>query len=139
MKLFKKLIKIKGKNNQLLSPKIKGNGFYDRSPVKITGNQNIINIHPNNKFYKLELIISGNNNHISIDEGCWGSLKIIINTDNASVKIGKNCVFRGVDAGLWETGSSLSIGDEVMIARDSRLYVSDFHSIVNINFMVAIN
>lgn len=139
MKLFKKLIKIKGENNQIISQKVKGNGFYDRSPVKITGNQNSINIHPNNKFYKLELIINGNNNSITIDEGCWGSLKLIVNTDNASIKIGKNCVFRGVEAGLWEKGSSLCIGDEVMIARDSRLYVSDFHSIVNINSMEAIN
>lgn len=139
MRLFKKLIKIKGQNNQIISPKIKGNGFYDRSPVNITGNNNIVNINPINQFYKLELIISGNNNSISIDEGCWGSLKIIINTDNASIKIGKNCVFRGPECGLWEKGSSLLIGDEVMIARDSRLYVSDFHSIVNISSQEAIN
>ena len=68
MKFFKKLIKIKGRDNQINSPKIKSNRFYDRSPVKIIGNNNIIDIHPNNKFYKLELIISGNNNHISIGD-----------------------------------------------------------------------
>ena len=139
MKLFKKLIKIKGVNNQILSPKIKGNGFYDRSPVKIIGNNNVLNIHSNNQFYKLELIINGSNNSISIDEGCWGSLKIIIDTDNTQVKIGKNCVFRGVECGLWEKGSSLTLGDEVMAARDTRLYVSDFHSIIDINTMNAIN
>lgn len=139
MRFLKKLIKIKGQNNQIISPKIRGNGFYDRSPVKITGNNNLVSINPNNQFYKLELIINGNNNSISVDEGCWGSFKIIVNTDNTTIKIGKNCVLRGAECGLWEKGSSLIIGDEVMIARDSRLYVSDFHSIVNINSQEAIN
>ena len=100
MKLFKKLIKIKGTNNQILSPKIKGNGFYDRSPVKIIGNNNVLNIHPNNQFYKLEIIINGSDNSISIDEGCWGSLKIIVDTNNTQVKIGKGCIFRGTECGL---------------------------------------
>jgi len=139
MKLFKKLIKIKGRNNQLLSPRNKGNRFYDRSPVKIIGDNNRIDIHPDNKFYKLELIISGSNNRISIGEGCWGSLKIIINTDNAEVRIGKGCAFRGLECGLWEKGSSLIIGDEVMAARDSRMYVSDFHAIVDRQTMQPIN
>ncbi len=139
MKFFKKLIKIKGRDNQINSPKIKSNRFYDRSPVKIIGNNNIIDIHPNNKFYKLELIISGNNNHISIGEGCWGSLKIIINTDDTEVRIGQNCAFRGLECGLWEAGSSLIIGDDVMSARDSRMYVSDFHAIVDTETMEAIN
>lgn len=139
MKLFKKLIKIKGNNNQIISPKIKGNQFYERSPVKIIGDNNVIDIHPNNRFYKLELIISGSNNRISIGEGCWGSLKIIINTDNAEVRIGKNGVFRGLECGLWEEGSSLIIGDEVMAARDSRMYVSDFHVIVDRKTMKPVN
>ena len=73
MKLFKKYIKIKGENNQIISPRIKGNRFYDRSPVKIIGSNNRIEIAPENQFYKLELIINGSNNHISIGEGCWGS------------------------------------------------------------------
>ena len=139
MKLFKKLIKIKGTNNQILSPKIKGNGFYDRSPVKIIGNNNVLNIHPNNQFYKLEIIINGSDNSISIDEGCWGSLKIIVDTNNTQVKIGKGCIFRGTECGLWERESSLTLGDEVMAAKDTRLYVSDFHSIIDINSMNAIN
>ena len=139
MKLFHRLIKIKGKNNQIVSPKIKGNGFYDRSPVKINGNNNLLKINPKNKFYKLEIIISGNNNLVDIDEGSWGSLKIIIDTDNTIVKIGKNGIFRGLECGLWEKGSSLTIGDEIMAARDSRCYVSDFHSIIDINSMNAIN
>lgn len=139
MSFFKKLIKIKGVNNQILSSKTKGNGFYDRSPVKITGDNNILKIHPKNQFYKLEIIINGNNNSISIDEGCWGSLKIIIDTDNTQVKIGKGCIFRGVECGLWEKGSSLLLGDELMAARDTRLYVSDFHSLIDINTMNAIN
>ena len=139
MKLFKRLIKIKGKNNQIISPKIKGNHFYDRSPVKIIGDNNVINVHPDNRFYKLELIISGSNNRISIDECCWGSLKIIINTDNCEVRIGKNGVFRGLECGLWEEGSRLIIGDEVMSARDSRMYVSDFHVIVDRETMKPIN
>ena len=99
MKLFKKYIKIKGENNQIISPRIKGNRFYDRSPVKIIGSNNRIEIAPENQFYKLELIINGSNNHISIGEGCWGSLKIIIDTDDTVVKIGKNCAFRGLESG----------------------------------------
>ncbi len=139
MKLFKKYIKIKGENNQIISPRIKGNRFYDRSPVKIIGSNNRIEIAPENQFYKLELIINGSNNHISIGEGCWGSLKIIIDTDDTVVKIGKNCAFRGLESGLWERGSRLTIGDEVMAAKDSRMYVSDFHAIVDLESGNAIN
>lgn len=139
MKLFKNFIKINGKDNQIISPKVKGNHFYDRSPVKIRGSNNRIEINPHNQFYKLELIINGSNNLISIDEGCWGSLKIIIDTDNTIVRIGKKCAFRGLECGLWEKGSSLIIGDEVMAAKDSRMYVSDFHAIVDIDSMEAVN
>ena len=96
-------------------------------------------IAPENQFYKLELIINGSNNHISIGEGCWGSLKIIIDTDDTVVKIGKNCAFRGLESGLWERGSRLTIGDEVMAAKDSRMYVSDFHAIVDLESGNAIN
>lgn len=84
--IVQKYIKIKGENNQIISPRIKGNRFYDRSPVKIIGSNNRIEIAPENQFYKLELIINGSNNHISIGEGCWGSLKIIIDTDDTVVK-----------------------------------------------------
>ena len=72
MKLFKKYIKIKGENNQIISPCIKGNGFYDCSPVKIIGSDIRIEIAPENQFYSLELIINCSNNHICIGEGCWG-------------------------------------------------------------------
>ncbi len=67
MKLFKKYIKIKGENNQIISPRIKGNHFYDLSPVKIIGSNNRIEIAPENQFYKLELIINGSNKPIPID------------------------------------------------------------------------
>ena len=45
MRIFKKLIKIKGNNNQIISPKCKTNKLYKRSPIEIFGDNNVVTIN----------------------------------------------------------------------------------------------
>ena len=132
MRVFKKLIKIKGNNNQIISPKCKTNKLYKRSPIEIFGYDNVIKINEDNQIYKLHLIIRGSNNQINIDRNLQGILKIIISGSNIKVNIGKDCLFRGCEMAIFENNSVLNFGNDSMAARDSRIYVSDFHTIYDI-------
>ena len=132
MRLFKKLIKIKGNGNQLISPQTKTNGLYKRSPIEIKGDNNVVKVDDYNHIYKLHLIISGNNNEINIGRDLKGILKIVINGNNIKVNIGNDCLFRGCDMAIFEHNSVLNFGNDSMAARDSRLYVSDFHTIYDV-------
>lgn len=129
MRLFHKLIKIKGINNEFVSPKAKSNPLYKRSPIDICGDNNLITIDNHNRIYKLHLIVHGNNNQITIDDSINGILKLIVTGNNCRIHIGKGCTFRGCEIGVFENNSILEIGDDCLVARDTRIYVSDFHTI----------
>lgn len=139
MRLFHKLIQIKGKNNLLISPKGKDNQLYKRSPIEITGDNNLIKIDGYNHIYKFHLIVNGNNNQITVDRDLKGILKLVVTGNNIKVKIGKNCLFRGCEMAVFEDNSILEFGDDSMSARDSRLYVSDFHTIYDMDTKQPIN
>ena len=133
MRLLKKLIKIKGADNQLISTKSKTNMLYKRSPIEITGNNNLVNVDEHNQIYKFHLIINGDNNQVTVDRNLSGILKLVINGNNCRVHIGKDCLFRGCEMAVFENNSILEFGDESMSARDSRIYASDFHTIYDID------
>ena len=129
MKLFHKLIKIKGNNNQIISPKSKSNQLYKRSPIDICGDDNLINIDECNSIYKFHLIIHGSGNVINIGRNVGGILKLVVTGNNCQIQIGQNCTFRGCEMAAFENNSNLVIGDDCIIARDTRIYASDFHTI----------
>lgn len=133
MKLFHKKIKIKGLNNEFSSPKNKDNHLYDRSSIEIVGDNNLVQIDGYNHIYKFQLIVNGHNNQIIIDRDLKGILKLVVTGNNCRIHIGKDCLFRGCEMAVFEDNSVLEFGDESMSARDSRLYVSDFHTIYDIN------
>lgn len=135
----KSKIKIKGKNNQLISPKIPENQFNERCQLKIIGDNNLVKIGGKNELYKMEIVIEGHNNKITLGEGCWGIGRIIVSASDTEINIGNRCGFRGCDIALFENGSRLEFGDEAMAARDSRIYVSDFHSIIDYETKEALN
>ena len=129
MKLFHKLIKIKGNNNQIISPKSKSNQLYKRSPIDICGDDNLINIDECNSIYKFHLIIHGSGNVINIGRNVGGILKLVVTGNNCQIQIGQNCTFRGCEMTAFENNSNLVIGNDCIIARDTRIYASDFHTI----------
>ena len=139
MRLFKKLIKIDGIDNQLISPKVKTNHLYKRSPIEIHGSNNLIKIDPDNRIYKLHLIVNGDNNQITIGQNIDGILKIIINGSNIKMTIGKDCIFRGCEIGAFENNSIVQIGDGSIFARDTRLYASDFHTVYDMDTKQPLN
>ena len=133
MKLFHKQIKIKGMNNQLISPKGKNNHLFDRSPIEIVGDNNLVSVDAYNHIYKFHLIVKGYNNQITIDRDLKGILQLVVTGNNCRVHIGKDCLFRGCEIAVFENNSVLEFGDGSMAARDSRLYVSDFHTIYDMD------
>jgi len=139
MGIFKKLIKINGYDNQIISKKTKTNSLYKRSPIEINGDNNVIRVHEYNHIYKLNIIVKGNNNEINIDRDLKGILKIVVSGSNIKVNIGKDCLFRGCEIAIFENNSVLNFGNDSMAARDSRIYVSDFHTIYDIHTKKPIN
>ncbi len=129
MKFFRKLIKIKGNNNQIISPKSKSNQLYKRSPIDIRGDNNLIRIDECNNIYKFHLIVHGNGNIINIGRHVNGILKLIVTGNNCHIQIGQNCTFRGCEMAAFENNTDLVIGNDCLIARDTRVYASDFHTI----------
>ena len=129
MRLFHRLINIKGLNNEFVSKKTKRNPLYKRSPIDVCGDDNLISIDEHNQIYKFHLIVHGNNNQIIIDRNVNGILKLIVTGDNCRIHIGEGCTFRGCEMGLFENGSVLEVGDACLVARDTRIYVSDFHTL----------
>ena len=139
MALLKKLIKINGTGNQLISKKTKTNQLYKRSPIEITGNNNLVKIHEENNIYRVRLVIKGDNNEVTFDEGLRGFFFMVISGSNIKVHIGKNCFFRDCEMAVFENGSTLEIGDGSMSARGSKLFVSDFHTIYDIDTKQPLN
>ena len=139
MRLFKKLIKFKGNGNKLISAKSKDNQLYKRSPIEITGNNNLISVHEYNHIYKLHLIVNGDNNKITIGRDLKGILKIVVNGSNNTINIGDDCLFRGCEMAVFENNSVLTFGNDSMAARDSRIYVSDFHTIYDVDTKQPLN
>lgn len=139
MALFKKLIKINGLGNQLISRKVKTNHFYKRSLLEISGDNNLIKIHEKNNIYRVRLVVNGNNNEITFDEGLRGFFFMVVSGSNIKVHIGKNCFFRDCEMAIFENGSILEIGDDSMSARGSKLFVSDFHTIYDVDTKQPLN
>ncbi|MBR1605051.1 MAG: acyltransferase [Alphaproteobacteria bacterium] len=139
MALFKKLIKIRGTGNQIISKKTKTNHLYKRSCIDITGDGNLIRIHEKNDIYRVRLVVNGSHNEITFDEGLRGFFFMVVSGSNIKVHIGKNCFFRDCEMAIFENGSTLEIGEGTMSARGSKLFVSDFHTIYDIETKQPLN
>jgi acetyltransferase-like isoleucine patch superfamily enzyme len=105
---------------------------------------------------RLRLIeISGQGNHIIASENVKGCLKIMIRGDNNRIQVGPGVRFNNdpsivtmhchntcleIGAGtssegstfhFREDGTSITVGEDCMIARDTNFWVTDFHSILD--------
>lgn len=134
-----KCIRVKGTSNNILCNKLKSNLFYQCCKLRIRGNNNIVSIDDTNTFEKSEIIIHGNNNSVTIGKASGGILHIEILADNCLIEIGDKSGFTGAQICLRDNNSQVSFGQDCIVAKDTRFYCTDFHSIVEMDTKKPIN
>lgn len=133
MRLIKKAnLRIKGTGNEFVCPKDVHNELLKYGNVRIDGNNNKINIGGPNYLKFADIKIFGNNNTLILPPGCYGKLNLEIRTSDAVVTVGHKTGFMGTDIILEEKGSRVIIGDDCMFAKETRLYCSDFHAVIDL-------
>lgn len=133
MRLIKKAnLRIKGTGNEFVCPKDVHNELLKYGNVRIDGNNNKINIGGPNYLKFTDIKIFGNNNTLILPPGCYGKLNLEIRTSDAVVTVGHKTGFMGTDIILEEKGSRVIIGDDCMFAKETRLYCSDFHAVIDL-------
>lgn len=133
MRLIKKAnLRIKGTGNEFVCPKDVHNELLKYGNVRIDGNNNKINIGGPNYLKFTDIKIFGNNNTLILPPGCYGKLNLEIRTSDAMVTVGHKTGFMGTDIILEEKGSRVIIGDDCMFAKETRLYCSDFHAVIDL-------
>ncbi len=132
MRLFrKKRFIIKGENNSFITPKDCRNELLKYGSLKIDGNNNKVDIGGPNYLKFTDINITGNNNTVILPAGCYGKLHLDIRASNTLVKVGLKTGFMGTDIVLQENNSQVIIGEGCMFAKETRLYCSDFHAVID--------
>lgn len=99
-------------------------------------NDNVIeygNIDEDSKS-KLIIDILGSNNRITIGNNVVikKELEITINGNNSCVNIGDYTTFERTSIGVAEDENYVEIGEDCMFAKDTKIFATDFHSIISI-------
>ena len=132
MRLFKKKrFVIKGEDNVFVSPKDSRNELLKYGALKINGNKNNVQIAAPNFLKFTDIHITGDNNTVILPANCYGKLHLDIRASNTIVQVGDKTGFMGTDIILEENNSKVIIGDDCMFAKDTKLYCSDFHSVID--------
>lgn len=133
MRLIKKTnVKIKGVDNEFICPEELRNELLKYGSVRIDGNSNRVSIGGPNYLKYTNIKIFGDNNILSLPPRCYGKLNLEIRTSNTIVTVGDKTGFMRTDIILEEKDSKVIIGRECMFAKETRLYCSDFHSIIDL-------
>ena len=140
MRLFKKKrFKIEGENNEFISPRKPHNELLKYGSLKIKGYGNKVDIRAPNYLKFTDIHINGDNNVVILPENCYGKLHLDIRASNTYVVVGDKTGFMGTDIILEENNSKVIIGNDCMFAKDTKLYCSDFHAVVDAKTKMPLN
>jgi len=133
MRIFpKKRIKINKTN--IFNCNSKGhNELLKYGIIKISGQNNNICIGVPNYLKTGQILISGNNNTVIIPPNCYGGLKLEIKADNCTFTVGEKTGFMGTEVAMQENNSKIIVGSDCIIAKETRIYCSDFHAIIDLD------
>lgn len=107
--------------------------FTKKIKTRINGFANSVEIHPKNLLKNVMIRISGNGNKVILHEDTYvspGYLTIEIYANNCIVEIGKNTGFSGCEIFLWDDNSKVVLGTDCIVAKDTKIYCTDFHSLI---------
>lgn len=123
-------IRIHGLNNSL---EISAGFNIKNSLIKIIGERNNVYIGSNLTGKNLHIEITGSDNNIFIGDNIiiYDYLTIAHNNNgnNCELKIGNQTSFFGTEIHIYDSGSSVSIGNNCMLSKNVTIYHSDGHSI----------
>ena len=119
---------IKGKNNCVSIKTKKRTNFV----VRLYGNNNTIEIGNNCRLINSLILISGDNNHLILDDVAKLDGPIVIRLEgNSSLKIGTNSGIRGVK--FYIKDGTLSIRKNCMFSYGITIRNNDSHKVLDIN------
>lgn len=152
------MLKVIGSNNTL--PDKSSFTIESRNRMEVVGDNNIIKIGKNCDINNTIFFINGSNNIIEIGDNtkCYNSIvKVLGNkntfksganvklmftsvyftfdsvTNNSNIIIGDNTSSEGAFVVVSENASSITIGEDCMIAEKVEIYASDMHSVIDID------
>jgi len=101
--------------------------------IELRGTGNSIAVEENVRG-RLEVMFVGNNNRIHLGENVSFSEPVIVTMrcNNAVLEIGTGSTSEGSTFHFREDGTSIIVGEDCMFARDTNFWVTDFHSILDL-------
>lgn len=111
------------------------------SKILIKGKNNSIIMGDDVKLQNTKITIHGTNNVIHLLDGVriYESCEFLIEGDNCSIFIGRETTVGSATIFCGESNTSITIGDNCLLARSINIDTSDFHSIVDIESKKRLN
>ncbi|MBQ6221565.1 MAG: acyltransferase [Solobacterium sp.] len=108
----------------------------DRCSIRISGNNNILEIGENCSLQNCSVFIAGDNNTIRIDDNVSAVFTSFhMEKENNTVKVGMHTSLHGRDNGtiefVLEESTTITVKEDCMISNDVSFRSSDSHSIIN--------
>lgn len=124
-------ITVRGEENIVICEKNKDNKFIKDSNITLSGNNNSVIIDNKNTIEKSSIVIRGNNNKIVLNRDCDGILNIEIVANSCYIEVGNGTGFTGTDIKCWDDNSKIVFGSDCIFAKETRVYCTDFHTIID--------
>ena len=113
------------------------NKIFYRPKICVQGENNVIKFSKTAQFRRFKVEIYGSNNTVIVDDNSYvHNSKLIIGFPevpamNCKVHIGKKCGINSMLMQLAESNSSITMGDDCMVADDVEINCTDHHAIFN--------
>jgi acetyltransferase-like isoleucine patch superfamily enzyme len=131
--------KISGVNNSIQIDIQNNFPFLKEVFFDIVGNNNLVSISSGDRLANCNISICGNNNKIIIEANVQGSCDLWIVGNECQIIIGKFTTINKANIGAAETKSSVTIGEDCMLAHGIDIRCSDSHSIIDLSSNQRIN
>jgi acetyltransferase-like isoleucine patch superfamily enzyme len=131
--------RIRGKANVIKNKSPRRKGVSRRLRVDILGQQNILEVSASARLEKSSIRIMGSRNKIVFHERSHGILSIEVYANDCTVEIGGDTGFTGSELRLWDSNSRIIFLGNTIVAKDTKFYVTDFHSVIDIDTGMAQN
>lgn len=122
--------KVKGNGNTIICNELPSNKFTNNSKLIIHGDGNEVNVADENTYYEAKITILGNNNKVTLGKSD-GKVDVYLVANNCCVEIGDNNSFGDCEIDLHENNSRVIIGNDGLYARQSMIFCTDFHSVID--------
>jgi acetyltransferase-like isoleucine patch superfamily enzyme len=126
---------IKGRHNKIIN-----HGARTNVTLKIKGDNNYLEIGQGTRLANLTITITGNGHRIILGKNCtYQRGNISIWDSNGELNIGRNTTIEGASFGINEHNNKIMIGEDCMLSNGIRIYVGDFHNILELSTGKRIN